>query len=696
MKQFFYPHSVAVVGVSEDPANLGRIIVENLLEFGYQGSIFPVGPRGGKFRGLEILPSVRELPQPVELVTILAPALAVPKILSDCGRRGITRVVVESGGFSECSEAGRVLETEVRDRLRRYGIRMVGPNGLGLINLEIGLCLPFAQIPIRPRLGGVSVVAQSGGVGLNLISWLAREGLGLNKFVSLGNKLDIKENDLIAYLLEDDGTEVIYLYLEDIADGRGLVALGQAARKPILLHKANIGSASAAIARSHTAALAVDDRIVDTACAQAGICRIETQAEFLLAAKALLQPPLKGNRLAVLSRSGGQAVLVADACQRWGFELPPLSDEIKAIIRKHSRAGVIEPINPIDLGDIYDFSVYREILAEFCREPEIDAILVNYEPIAEVERQVAREMIKEGITIARHWQKPLVIAVIGELDEQHFFRRELGVPIFDFPEEAIQALALARHASQPPSRPPVSITQLPELEAVEEVLQPHLETTGPLLLPVALEVIQSLGLSVPEWLVATSAEQAEAAATRLGYPVCLKLVAPSALHKSDLGGVILQLETLEAVVQGFEQLRQVAANKLPAREPWQVLVMPHVEGGIEVLLGARRDRTFGPLIVFGAGGIWVEFMEDVALGLAPLDESTARRLIDQTRISALLRGRRGQPPADIEALTRNLRAISALMVHFPQIQELDLNPVRVFPQGTQILDARISLGGSRE
>ncbi|RLA89699.1 MAG: hypothetical protein DRG58_04350 [Deltaproteobacteria bacterium] len=694
MKQFFYPRSVAVVGVSELPTNLGRVIVNNLLDFGFQGQIFPVGPRGGQVRGLEIVPSVLELPQPVDLVTVLAPALIVPKILDHCAQRGINRVVVESGGFSECSEAGRVLEEEVRQRLHDYGIRLVGPNGLGLINLEVGLCLPFAQIPLRPPVGGVSVVAQSGGVGANLISWLAQEGLGMNKFISLGNKLNINEDDVLAFLLEDDGTHIIYLYLEDIVDGRRLMDLGQSATKPILLHKANIGIASAAIARSHTSALTVDDKVVDAACVQAGLCRVHTQADFLLAAKALEQPPLKGNRLAVMSRSGGQAVLVADACQRWGFELPPLSDRIQNLIRSRSRAGIIEPINPVDLGDVYDFSLYRDLMHEFCRDPVYDAVLLNYEPLSDEEKGVARDTVQEQIRLAERYNKPLVIAVIGELEEQHYFRKEIGVPVFDFPEEAIQALALARQASPSTVANSPAIAPALELTAVSRVLEPHLYTPGSLSLPIALEVFQSLGLVVPEWQLVDSVAAAESAAAQFNCPVCLKMVAPSAVHKSDLGGVLLNLETPKAAAQGFAQLQQVAAQRLPAGEDWQALIMPMVEGGIEVLLGARRDHTFGPLVVFGAGGIWVEILEDVALGVAPIDEAQAGRLIDQTRINALLQGRRGQSPADRESLVQSLVALSNLMLQFPQIQELDLNPVRVFPagQGTLVLDARMMIG----
>ena len=696
MKQFFYPKSVAVVGVSERPDNLGRNIINNLVDFGFQGRIFPVGPKGGRVFDLDIFPSLLDLPQPPELVAVLAPARVVPDILADCGRLGVKRVVVESGGFSELGREGRKLEEQVRQKLREYQIRMMGPNGLGVINMEIGLCLPFMTLPGIPRVGGVSLICQSGGVGSNVIAWLAQSGIGMNKFVSVGNKLDTNENDILAFLLEDPGTTLIYLYMEDLADGRRLMELGRQAKKPILLHKANIGTLSADIARSHTASLAVDDEVVSAACCQSGILRVHSRNEFLHAAIALQQPPLKGDRLVVLSRSGGEAVVVADACQKAGFHLPPLSPEIVKLIESRSRAGVITPMNPLDLGDVFDFTLYQEVAAAVCQDPKVDAIVLNYGPINELEREPAHTMAKKLIDLAWQNQKPLLITVIGNLEERQFFRQELGVPVFSFPGEAIRALILARSYSVCQLLPPPGIpTEVASLPAIDRVLAPHLATPGPLPLPAALEVVQTLGIPVPLWQLVTSAAEAEEAATSLGLPVCLKLSAPSALHKSDLGGVLLNLTSLAAVREGFQSLEQVATGNLPAGEAWQVLVMPHIEGGLEVIIGAKRDRAFGPMIVFGAGGIWVEVLEDVAMRLVPLDLTAAMELIAETKIYKILKGLRGQPPMDITSLAQSLTLLSALMMHCPQIQEVDLNPVRVFPagQGTLTLDARIILGG---
>jgi acyl-CoA synthetase (NDP forming) len=444
MKRFFYPQSVAVVGVSEAADNLGQGIVSNLLEFNYRGQIFLVGRQAGTAFGLPIFPSLRDLPQAVDLAVILAPARFVPALVKDCGELGITRVVVESAGFSELDHGGEALEDEVRSLLKQYGVRLVGPNGLGLMNLENGLALPFAQVPREVSLGEISIVAQSGGVAAHLMGWMVREGLGLNKFLSLGNKLDVNENDALEYLLSDPGTAAIYLYLEGLSDGRVLMDLARRAEKPIFLHLANVGEETAAIAHSHTASLTADERVLAAACRQTGMVHVTSQYDFLAAAKLVGQPPVKGNRLVVLSRSGGEAVVAAYACRQQGFRLPPLSPQLADLVRKRSRAGVIKPTNPIDLGDIFDFDVYSEVVAAVCRDPEVDAVLLHYGPLADFEREAGREMARQVISEARACHQPLAVTLLISLEEEEFLRDTLKVPVFHFPEEAVAALALSR------------------------------------------------------------------------------------------------------------------------------------------------------------------------------------------------------------------------------------------------------------
>ena len=695
MQKFFYPRSVAVVGVSEDPANLAQGIVANMLHFEYQGKIFLVGRRPGTSYGLPIFPGLADLPEPVDLAVILAPARVVPSLVRECGRLGITRVVVESAGFSELSEAGRTLEAEVRAALKHYGMRLVGPNGLGLVNLDLGLALPFAEIGSRVQPGRISIIAQSGGVATHVLAWMTKEGLGLNKFLSLGNKIDVAENEVLEYLLEDPGTAAIYIYLEGVEDGRGLLQVAAKAAKPIYLHLANVGPETAAIAQSHTASLTTDERVLEAACRHSRIIRVKTQAEFLNAVKLVDQPPVRGNRLVVFSRSGGEAVVAAYACRQFGFTLPPLSDRLVQSIKARSRAGVIRPTNPIDLGDIFDFTVYTDIMAAVCRDPEVDAVLFHYGPMADFELESGREMARRMLELARKAQKPLAITVICDPDAEDYLRDTLGVPVFHFPEDAVAALALSRDlAARREILSPLALPPLPSAAAIAETLTPP-NPEGFLPLAQALAVIESLGISLASWAATATPEEAAAAAGRLGFPVVLKLSAPSLIHKTDAGGVELDLHDAVAVQLAFGRLAQVARSHLPPRETWQVVVMSQAAGGQELLLGARRDDSFGPVVAFGAGGVDTEILDDVALRLAPLNPAQARDLMAETRIGRILAGTRGRPPADLDSLSRALTALSQLMLQFPQIREVDLNPVRVFPgkPGLLALDARIRVDG---
>ena len=691
MQNFFYPRSVAVVGVSEDPVNLAQGIVANLLDFQYQGKIFLVGRRPGTAFGLPIFPRLADLPEPVDLAAILAPARVVPDLVRECGELGISRVVVESAGFSELNDAGKALGDEVRAALHHYGIRLVGPNGLGLVNLEIGLALPFAQIGSRIQPGRISIIAQSGGVATHMLAWMTKEGLGLNKFLSLGNKLDVSENEVLEYLLADPGTAAIYVYLEGMRDGRGFMAAAAKATKPIYLHLANVGPETAAIAHSHTASLTTDERVLEAACRQSRITLVKTQAEALNALKLVDQPPVRGNRLVAFSRSGGEAVITAYACRKFGFTLPPLSQSLVHSIKSRSRAGVIHPGNPIDLGDVFDFAVYLDIMDAVCRDPEVDAVLFHYGPLADFELESGRETARRMLALAREAQKPLAVTVLCTPDEEDYLRDTLGVPVFHFPEDAVHALALSRDLAargeilSPPAPPP-----LPDAEAMAVTLTgPNPEGFIPL--AQALTVIEALGIPLAPWAATGTAAAAAVAAGRLGFPVVLKLSAPSLIHKTEAGGVELDLHDAAAVEQAFNRLAQVARRHLPPREAWEAVVMSQVAGDWELLLGARRDDSFGPVVAFGAGGVDTEILDDVALRVAPFTQAQARDLMAETRIGRILAGSRGRPPGDLDRLSQALTALSQLMLHFPQIREVDLNPVRVFPgkPGLLALDARI-------
>ncbi len=695
MQKFYYPQKVAVVGVSENPTNLGRGIILNMRESGYKGIIYPVGPRGGSVYGLPIYKHLREVPEKVDLAAVLTPARFVPQVVADCGELGITRVVVESGGFSELGEQGRALEEEIVRLIKHYNLRLIGPNGLGLINMEIGLSLPFSQINPTPRRGNISVIAQSGGVGMHVIAWMTKEGLGLNKFLSLGNKLNVKENEALAYFLEDPGTEMIYLYLEGLEDGRELLEVAKKAAKPIFLQMPNVVSETSSIAMSHTASLATDEKVVDAACRQGNMFRVLRQSDFLNAAKLAGQPKVKGNRLVILSRSGGEAVVAAYASKRNGFMLPPLAPDLADFILTSSRAQIIKPGNPIDLGDIFDFQVYSRVMDDVCKNPDVDAVLLNYGPVYDPEREQAREMLKHFIEVSRSSGKPLAISVCASLEEEDFIRDDLGAPVFHFPGDGVRALGYSRDfALRPaPDDPTVDRPQF-DSEKVAGLLT-FAAGGGFLPMPQALSLMAAAGIPVAPWKMAATADEALKAASTVGFPVVLKLSAPSMVHKTEVGGVLLNLQDHPGVAAGFRQLADLAVGQLPGGEVWEVLVMKQVAGGEEILLGGRRDEAFGPLVVCGAGGIWTEILEDVALRVAPISPREARRQILETKFGRILAGVRGRPPADLDALSRALSVLSHLMERFPQIQEVDLNPVRVFPGETGLvaLDARVRVGG---
>jgi acetyltransferase len=694
MQKFYYPQSVAVIGVSENPLNLGRGIVLNMLEAGYQGKIFLVGPRGGEVFGKSIYTHLRELPEPVDLAAILTPARFVPEVVADCGELGINRVVVESGGFSELGEQGRALAEEIKRLIERYNLRLIGPNGLGVINMEIGLSLPFSQITPVPRRGRISVIAQSGGVGMHVVAWMTKEGLGLNKFLSLGNKLNVQENESLAYFLEDPGTEMIFLYLEGLEDGRGLLEVAKQATKPIFLQIPNVVPETSSIAMSHTASLATDEKVVEAACRQGNIFRVLSQADFLIAAKMVGQAPVKGNRLAILSRSGGEAVVGAYACKRYGFTLPPLDPKLADFIHEKSRSKIIKPTNPIDLGDIFDFGVYSEVMNHLCQDPGVDAVLLNHGPVYDPERPEARDMAQHFVSTSRSAGMPLAISVCYTLEEEEYFREDLGVPVFHFPGQAVRGLAYSRDFFL---RPPADDPTVDQPHFDEERLAALLTTAavdGFLSMPQALSLLKAVGIPAAAWQVAANEEEVLAATSELGFPVVLKLAAPSLLHKTEVGGVVLNLGDANSATKAFQDLTEIARVQVPPGEPWQVVVMQQAAAGEEALLGARRDQAFGPVVAFGAGGVWTETLEDVALRIAPISPREAQRQILETKMGRILQGVRGRPPADLPALSRALSALSHLMDRFPQIHEVDLNPVRVFPgeKGIVALDVRVRVG----
>jgi acetyltransferase len=684
LEKIFYPESIAVIGVSERPDNLAANIIGNAQAFGYRGEIHAVGLRPGQVHGVSILPSVEALPDDVDLAVILTPAATVPDLLDACGRKGIRRAVIESGGFTEFSEAGRELEDQVRAVARRWGLRFVGPNCISVVNMENGLCLPFARLdPRAAKRGPVSVLAQSGGVSITYLMLLSQAGLGANKVVSMGNKADLDEADYLTYLLDDPGTDVICLYLESIEEGRKLLELAASSDKPIIVQKANRGDASAQIAFSHTAALANDDRIVDAALQQAGAARAASFDEAVALAQGFTLPPVTGNDLLIISRSGGHAVVAADVAEEHDFRLMAVPEDFQAEVRRLFRADVIAPTNPLDLGTIFDFDLYSHIVERSLRALDPHALLLVHTYSSGPEAEASRRVAQRLGALSRDSEKPLAFCAFAQQAEVEALKQQTRLPVFTEIEGAVRALAASRDRRARPARlHPLPPPPAQRPEKVESLLSGE----GVLTADAALDLCGAFDIPVAAWAVVEDTEAATFAASAMGYPVALKGLAPQVPHKSDAGLVALGITDAEGLQVAFAEVSAALARHAP--QATRLMVQKMLSREREVIVGGKRDPSFGPVVMFGLGGIFVEVLEDVAFRLAPLAREEAEEMVDEVRGSRLLKGVRGQPPADRGAIIEALLAMSRLLVACPEIVEIDVNPLLVFEQGVAAVDAR--------
>ncbi len=693
MRGFFEPKSVAVVGVSNSIDNLGWLISANLQTFGYQGAVYEVGPKGGSIFGRPIYPSLSEIPGPVELAALLTPSAVVPELLEECGRLGIRRVVIESGGFDESGEAGRALAARVREVAARHEIRFIGPNCLGVFNCRTGLATAFGPLEPAIKPGGISVLSQSGGVMISILNTLTSEGLGVAKLVSMGNKLDVDENDLLEYLVADPETQAICLYLEGIVDGRRLMDLARRTDKPILVLKSNRGAAARRIAASHTAALAADDQVVDGAFRQVGIRRVAGLGELVHYLKALSLPPMRGSRVAVLSRSGGHAVIAADECELNGLELVELPRDFLDRAQQRLRANVIRLTNPMDLGDVFDLDVYRDLARDTLAMEQVDGMVFMHTYVSGPEGPGAEVFFRKLHELSMRAGKPVAMHPDTSSEEVSRLKKVLPGPVFDEPTEAVRALALRRDFRRGVLPDGVRPEGPADPDLVQGVLARARAEGRHLLLPEALTVAAAYGVRVPTGIEALDEEQALEAAASLGYPVALKVVGADLLHKSDVGGVRLHLADEAAVRGAYQEIMSAAAGRAPGASVNGVLVQPMAAEGRDMIIGARRDPDFGHVVLVGMGGIFVEVLADAALRVAPFGRATAEGMLRELRAYRVLEGVRGQAPADVPSLVAAIGGVTRLVTDFPEIAEIDLNPVRVgnAGEGCLALDARILL-----
>jgi len=697
MREIFYPSSVAVIGVSAKPDNLGRNIVANLVNYGFDGIVYAVGPRGGAIETRRIYHSVGDIPDHIDLAVILTPAQTVPGVLEECGRKGIRFAIIETAGFREYTEDGKRLEDEIVQVASKYGIRFVGPNCIGAINMENGFCVPFPRLTKFVKRGEVSMISQSGGVGMSVLNLMANEGLGLNKFVSVGNMLNIDSEDMLEYLIEDEGTRLIFVYLESIQNGRRLMEVARKSSKPILVFKSNIGKLGQNIALSHTASLASDDKVVEAALQQAGIVRVRDATSLGNNLKILGLPPMRGKRLGVISRSGGHAVIAADACELAGFELAHFPESFLREIENHFRASVIRLTNPLDLGDLFDLNVYADIIERTLQLDDVDGVVFLHTSLSEVENQTSRALLEHIKLMVAKYNKPVAYYISTAAQEVNYLKQNYSFPIFTQVVETIRALQMSHYnytqanKVHTPEQPPVFETHSNGVRSLIE--KARLEGRD-LLLSEALQVLEYYGIPTVQSRTAITVEEAQAAAEAIGYPVAIKIIAEQISHKSDVGGVQLNLRNSPALAAAFDDMMRRILQAYPEAKIDGVLVQPMVTGGRELILGGRQDPQFGPVLMVGLGGIFVEIFDEVALRVAPITRREAQEMIGELRGAQILRGARGHKPSDTGALVEALLRLSKLLVDFPEIKEVDINPLRVFhdQEGCRALDARIILG----
>ena len=684
---FFYPEAIAVFGVSTGEKNLGKNIVLNTVTQGFDGEILSIGNRDGVVFGQKIYQSLDEIDRKIDLAVILTPARSIPDILEQCGRKGIKNAVIESGGFSEMGKEGRLIEKACHVVAKKHDIRFIGPNCIGVMNLENGLATPFMILQKGLSLGPVSIMAQSGGVGMSFLSFLVAEYIGCNKFVSMGNKLDVDENELLDYLIQDDGTKIIVAYLEGFVDGRRFVEVARRSHKPILVYKSNRFMASARIAQSHTTALFTDDRLVDFAIEQAGCIRLNNMDDAMDYMKSLTMPSLKGKNLAIVSRSGGHAVIAADACSYYGFTLAELPQELLKKFESRFRAHVIRLQNPLDLGDLFDLEFYVYILDELLKRDDVDGILLGHGYFSGAEQEPSRVLLRRVEQLVEQYQKPVAPVILTEAEELDYLRASLNIPIFYAPENAMRAL---KFSYQWFNKKPISSEVLPEYEVDRDRAGKIIKSANGrpyLFLGEALALLEAYGFPVPSSLPAGTKGEAIRAWKILQTDVAMKINRPHISHKSDANALRLNLGSEDQVNEAFHDLKEIGGQGT------EVLLQPMSAQGRELILGGKKDAVFGHAILFGLGGVFVELLEDVAWRVVPIGHEEARRMINSISSIEALKGFRGHAPSDLEVVEDLLVRLSQLLMDFPIIKEIDINPIVVFDRGkgAQSLDARVVL-----
>lgn len=696
LERFFAPRSIAVVGASRDPGKVGHAVLANIIAAGFDGAVYPVNPTAPEILGLTAYPDLSALPEVPDLVLVVVPAAAAPAVIAECGVRGITAAVVISAGFRESGPAGAALERELMARARDAGVRILGPNCLGLIATRHHLNASFA--PIMPEAGTISFLSQSGALGTAILDWAAGEGIGLAHFVSLGNKADVSEVDLVRAWARDADTAVVVAYLEAISDGRGFVsAVSELTRTvPFIALTAGSSDAGARAVSSHTGSLAGSKAAYKAAFRKAGAVMVHTVEELFDLAEGFARQPLPARPgTVILTNAGGPAILATDAAEEHGVLLATLEDDTVAQLRAVLPAAAAV-YNPVDILGDADAARFAEATRIILADPNTHSLVVILTPQAMTQPEATAHALARATAGG---QVTTLAVFMGDATVAPAIRvlKDAGIPTYAFPERAVRTLAAMTHyrvlraAGESPA-PDVTLDR----EAIASAIA-HAKRAGRTFITEgsAARIAGACGITTPASGLASDLSSARELARGIGYPVVMKIASPDILHKSDIGGIALGLEDDDAVADAYERIVGSVLRRMPETRIWGVTIQAQLPPGREVIIGVNRDPSFGPILMFGLGGIYVEVLQDVTFRLCPVLPHEAREMISEIRAIGLLRGARGAAPADIEAIVDVICRVSALAIAFDEITELDINPLIVGDkgQGAIAADVRIGIGG---
>ena len=693
------PSSIAVVGASRQSNTIGYQILDNLVKSGFHGPIYPVNPNAASIHSIKAWPSVGAIPDPIDLAVIVVPKQFVIGVAEDCGEKGVKGLVVITAGFAEIGGEGVTRERRLMEVVRKHGMRMVGPNCMGVLNTDPAISMLATFSPEMPPHGQVAIVSQSGAMGQSILDYGDELGIGISQFVSVGNKPDVSGNDLLQYWEQDPGVSAILMYLESLGNPRRFAEITRrlTKKKPVFVVKAGRTAAGARAASSHTAALAGTDLAADVLMQQCGVIRAQTVEELFDYAMAFPRLPLpRGKRVGIVSNAGGPAIILTDACEQSGLEVPELAAATQDAIRKVT-AEEASVRNPVDMIASARADSYRKVMALVLQDPNVDAVIASFIPPLGIQARDVALAIRDAA--ATRPDIPVIAVMLGRNGVPAALEElvDAGIPGYVFPESAVRALAALNRRREWLARPEGTVQTFPvrrdKADAI--IAKAHAEKREKLSEGESLGLLEAYGIPVAPWKVVSTGAEASAAASAMGFPVVLKAVSPRIIHKSDVGGVIVNLTNADAVSEAVARMNQRVRERT-GKPPEELLVQKMVGGGRETIVGSTRDAKAGPLLMFGLGGIFVEVMKDVVFRVHPVTDIDAREMIRGIRGYPLLEGVRGETSVDLVALEEIIQRVSQMAGDHEEIVEMDINPLVAFADRVVALDARFQIAKGSE